>query len=172
MSEMVSDWYFLDNALFNGNPKSYLSESDYKKYLSTKKILLTTLFEMYQYIGYSSRLPDIPKNSDEIKMEALRTCLSSRKTSARFISENRDRLIKPLTEGVQQGDGSKVIVENRSRKLFLFYTVENVLKKIPNKTCAIRNRIDDMKYCLLDNCIKECKKELISLSVKYCNDIG
>lgn len=172
MSEMVSDWYFLDNALFNGKPKDYLSESDYKKYISTKKIMLTTIYEMYQYIGYKSRLVDIPKNTDEIKMEAFRACASSRKTSAKFISENRSRLLKPLTEGLEQSDRTAVILENRSKRLFLLYTLENVLKNRPLKSCNRPNRIDDMKYCLLDNCIKECKKELISLSSRFCTDIG
>ena len=155
---MLENWFVLDHILFGGIPKSYLSESDYKKYLDTKKSYLQTLFEMYNFVGYTSKYIDCPESSVDIQVRALKSVRESRQLTARTLVKEAKQFSKILTE-------SKSHSNKDIEKLRLSCMFENSFITSQLHSAKRPNNMNSPKFILLKNCLTECKKEMINLSV-------
>lgn len=160
ISEMMENWYVTDHILFGGIPQSYLKKPLFEKYLQLKKNYLETLFEMYNFIGYTSKYLECPKNSKEIQISALKTVRESRKLASTTLLKESKNFAKILTESKNHSD----LDIKKLQKSCLF---ESAFMDRQFKAARRVNNMNDPKFILLKNCLAECKKELINLSVKY-----
>lgn len=161
ISEMLENWFVADHILFGGIPQAYLTEGDvYKKYLQLKKNYFETLFEMYQLVGYTSKYMNCPKNSNEIEFSALKSVREARKLSANTLLIESSHFTKLLSE-------SKGDVDSNIRKVSLSCQFESAFLTKQLSAAKNPNGVNDTKFVLLKNCLTECKKELINLSLTY-----
>lgn len=157
---MMENWYVTDHILFGGIPQSYLKKPLFEKYLQLKKNYLETLFEMYNFIGYTSKYLECPKNSKEVQINALDTIKEARKIASKTLIKESKNFAKILTESKNHSDTD-------IKKLQLSCIFESAFIDNQLRTARRINNINDPKFILLKNCLSECKKELINLSVKY-----
>jgi len=159
ISEMLESWYVLDHILFGGIPKSYLKESDYQKYLQLKKTYVQTLFEMYTFVGYHTKYTDCPADQSEIQIMALKTVRESKVHASKTLINESKKFSKILKE-------SKINENLGIKKLSLSCQFESAFFTNQIKRATKPNNFDNPKCILLKNCLNECKKELINLSIK------
>lgn len=161
ISENLENWFVMDHILFGGIPDSYMPKPICEKYLRLKQNYLTTLFEMYKFVDYQSKYIDCPKHRVEIEMNALRSISEARKISARYLLNESKRLAKILKESKNQD------IDTNVKRLQLSSLIESSF--ITNQMIHARkpNNTESPKFLLLRNCLTECKKELIDLSIKY-----
>ena len=152
ISEMLENWFVADHILFGGIPEAYLKENDtYQKYLQLKKNYFETLFEMYQLVGYTS---------NEIEFNALKSIREARRLSANTLLNESAHFTKLISE-------SKGDVDSNIRKISLSCQFESAFLTKQLSAAKNPNGVNDTKFILLKNCLTECKKELINLSLKY-----
>lgn len=166
IAEMLQDWYIIDNILFGGIPKYYISEKqDYNNYLRIKKTYLSTLFEYYNHINYKSRINDIPKNSKELKEQSYDIYEYCDKMVLSEMKENRKNISKIVQEGLTLETSNKIdhrLSMLRKSSLFNKCFMENA-----NEFCVHKSKINDVRGILLNNCLTEARKELIKYSYMY-----
>jgi len=163
ISENLENWFVLDHILFGGIPQSYMPKPVYENYLQLKKTYLSSLFEMYNFVGYQSKYVDCPKDRAEIELNALTAVAESRKLSAKFLIKESKKFGKMLKESKKENLDSNV------KKLRLSSLFESSFLTAQMKSAKRPNNFESPKFLLLRNCLTECKKELIGLSLKYFN---
>lgn len=161
ISEMLENWYVADHILFGGIPECYMKKEVFESYLQLKKNYFETLFEMYNLIGYTTKYIDRPKSSNEIQFNALKTVRESRQLASRTMVTEAKHFGKLLKESKKTNLASNV------KKLQLSCQFESAFIDSQFKSARRLNNMNDPKFVLLKNCLNECKKELINLSIKY-----
>lgn len=165
-TEMLQDWYILDNILFGGNPKYYMSEnSDYKDYLLLKKTYLSTLFEYYNHINYKSRFTSLPKNAKQLRLESCNICDRYESECLSEMRKNRKKISAFVSEGLTMKTSGKI--NDRLSLIKTNMLFDKCFMEHANSNCLRKSNIDDVKGILLNNCLTEAKKELIKYSIKY-----
>lgn len=161
ISEMLENWYVADHILFGGIPECYMKKEVYESYLQLKKNYFETLFEMYNLIGYTSKYLDVPKSSNEIQFNALGSIRECKQLASRTMIAEAKQFGKLLKES------KKIDLVSNVKKLQLSCQFESAFIDNQFKTAKRINNMNDPKFILLKNCLNECKKELINLSIKY-----
>lgn len=161
ISENLENWFTMDHILFGGIPKSYLNETSLKKYEELKKIYLTSLYEMYKYIGYTSKYQDCPTNSVDIEIKSLKSIHEARILSARKLVKESKKIANVLKES------KKELLNTNLKKIQLSSLFESAFVDRQFKSAKNPNNFGSPKFLLLQNCLTECKKELIAMSLKY-----
>ena len=161
MSENLENWFVMDHILFGGIPQSYMKKPVYENYLQLKKTYLSSLFEMYNYIGYQSKYIDCPKNRAEIENNALVSMNEARKLSSKFLIKESKKFGKVLKES------KKEMLDTNIKKIRLSSLMESAFTTCQFASAKKPNNFESPKFLLLKNCLTECKKELIGLSLKY-----
>lgn len=161
ISENLENWFVVDHILFGGIPNSYMPKPIYEKYLRLKQNYLTTLFEMYRFVDYQSKYIDCPKDRVDIEMNALNAISEARKISSKFLIKESKRFAKILKESKNQD------VDTNIKKLQLSSLFESSFITGQLSQARKPNNMESPKFVLLKNCLSECKKELIDLSIKY-----
>ena len=166
ITEMLQDWYIIDDILFGGIPKYYISEKqDYKNYLQLKKTYLSTLFEYYNHINYKSRITEIPKNSKQLKEESSNIYESCDEQVLSEMKENRKNISKIIQEGISLEDSDKI--DHRLSLIRKSSVFNKCFMESANSFCVNKSNISDVKGILLNNCLTEARKELIKYSIQY-----
>ena len=161
ISENLENWFVMDHILFGGIPQSYMPKTIYENYLELKKTYLSSLYEMYRFVGYSSKYIDCPKSRTEIEKSALKSINEARKLSAKFLIKESKKLGKVLKES------KKEMFDSNLKKIRLSSMFECAFFTKQLSEATRPNNFESPKYLLLRNCLTECKKELIGLSLKY-----
>lgn len=161
ISENLENWFTMDHILFGGIPESYMPKTVYENYLQLKKTYLSSLFEMYNFIGYDSKYIDCPTDRQQLEKFALTSISEARKLSAQFFLKESKMFSKLLKESKKEKlDRNMKKIQLSSLFEHAFITKQMLSAKRPNNT-------ESPKFLLLRNCLTECKKELIDLSLKY-----
>ena len=165
ISENLENWFVMDHVLFGGIPETYLPKPVYENYLQLKKTYLSSLYEMYNFIGYKSKYIECPKSKEDIQLNALKSIREARQISARRLVQESKKLGKILKESKKENLNSNV------KKISLSSLIESAFITRQMKMASKPNNVESPKYLLLRNCLTECKKELINLSMKYFQPI-
>lgn len=161
ISENLENWFTMDHILFGGIPQSYMPKPVYENYLQLKKTYLSSLFEMYSFVGYNSKYIDCPTNRASIEKLALKSINEARKDSAKFLITESKKLGKILKES------KKETIDRNMKKIRLSSLFESAFLTKQLASAKRPNNFESPKFLLLRNCLTECKKELIGLSMKY-----
>ena len=161
ISENLENWFTMDHILFGGIPKSYMPKTVYEGYLQLKKTYLSSLYEMYNFMGYKSKYIECPKNTEDIQLNALKSIREARQISARRLVQESKKLSKLLKESKKEN------LDINVKKIALSSLIESAFITRQMKMASKPNNVESPKYLLLRNCLTECKKELINLSIKY-----
>lgn len=161
ISENLENWFTMDHILFGGIPQSYMPKKVYEGYLQLKKNYLSSLYEMYNFMGYKSKYIDCPKKSETLQLNALVSLREARKISAKNLISQSKNFGKVLKESKKENLDSNI------KKLNLSSLMESAFIIRQMKACSRPNNAESPKYILLRNCLTESKKELINLSIKY-----
>lgn len=161
ITENLENWFTMDHILFGGIPKSYLSEASLKKYEQLKKTYLASLYEMYRYVGYSSKYQDCPTDSSQIELMSLKSIHEARILASKKLVAEAKKLSKVIKES------KKEVIDSNIKKLQLSSLFEAAFIDRQFKAAKNPNNFGSPKFLLLQNCLTECKKELIAMSMKY-----
>jgi len=136
----LSHWFSIDRILFGKtNPKSVLTDSEFKCYVTAKGAALSNLYEMFRVIGYTpnEKFETVEemrkfafKQSDDAKVRAKKIL-----TTESVASEIRKEISQAeISEGVTSEDVAKIIVDHKVKTVALdLVMVESALEATGNK---------------------------------------
>lgn len=161
VAENLENWFTVDHILFGGIPKSYMPKTVYENYLQLKKTYLSSLYEMYNFVGYQSKYIECPSNRVEIEKNALKSINEARKLSAKVLIKESKKFGKLLKESKKED------INDNVKRIKLSSLFESAFMTSQLANAKRPNNFESPKFLLLRNCLTECKKELIALSLKY-----
>ena len=169
VAEQLKNWYFIDSVLFNDYAENVIyNDGLLNEFRLSKESLLNTLSEMYDYIGYNTKM-GVPDNEDQLKRAAVRDAVKTKHIAAQMMksesikNSTKNRVIREFAEHPSKAYLSKFadnLIDRKFRKLCL----DNILLGQPVIECSNKNKVNDFKFQILEEGYYLLRNSLVNIA--------